>query len=220
MKKKLTLLIALSIIIFAIFASTFTVASTPSTPTVEEPIVSEIVIESTPLNSTPEPSTSPEEVVVLPPPKEEVKEEAQEVTNIPKVSRDFKSYTNYKMLNRKSSQWLKIQTIAYTGEYGLRKVDDYYCVAMGSYYTKRVGDLFRITLETGYSFEVIITDFKSDRHTDKNHQYTKSNNCIVEFYVDYNTFDRKARSSGSISSIPQFAGMVVNIESLGNYFDK
>ena len=221
MKKKLTLLIALSIIIFAIFASTFTVASTPSTLTVEEPIVSEIVIESTPLNTIPEPPISSEEIVVLPPPEEEVvKEEVQEVTNVPKVSRDFKSYTNYKMLNRKSSQWLKVQTIAYTGEYGLRKVDDYYCVAMGSYYTRRVGDLFRITLETGYSFEVIITDFKSDRHTDKNHQYTKSNNCIVEFYVDYNTFDRKARSSGSISSIPQFAGMIVNIEPLGNYFDK
>ena len=89
MKKKLTLLIALSIIIFAIFASTFTVASTPSTPAVEEPVVSEIVIESTPLNSIPEPPVSSEEVITLPP-KEEVKEEVQEITNVPKVSRDFK----------------------------------------------------------------------------------------------------------------------------------
>ena len=140
------------------------------------------------------------------------------VKRVPTHLRDFKSYTYYKKLNRASGQWKKIQTIAYSDANGLRKVDDYYCVAMGSYYTKTLGDLFKITTSTGNVFEVIITDFKSDRHTDVNHQYTLTNQCMVEFYVDYACFNPKAKRSGSISSIAGFEGKVVKVEYIGNYF--
>ena len=137
---------------------------------------------------------------------------------VPQVSHDFKSYTAYTCLSRRSPQWTKIQTIAYSDENGLRKVENYYCVAMGSYYSTTLGDLFRITTEDGYVFEVILCDFKANRHTNSTHQYTARNECITEFYVDYSCFNSAARRAGSVSVIPGFSGKITSIEYLGNYF--
>ena len=137
---------------------------------------------------------------------------------VPSVSVDFKSYTAYTCLSRKSAQWKKIQTIAYSDGNGLRKVGNYYCVAMGSYYSTTLGDLFRITTANGNTFCVILCDFKANAHTNSTHQYTARNQCITEFYVDYSCFKSAARSAGSISVIPGFGGKITSIEYLGNYF--
>lgn len=149
-------------------------------------------------------------------PKEE--EKIIEIKHVPDV-RDFKSYTNYKMISRSSAQWQKIQTIAYSDENGLRKVDNYYCAAMGSYYTHTLGDLFKIGTAEGNEFTVIICDFKSDAHTNSTHQYTASNGCIIEFYVDYSCFNQKAKRAGSVSAISGFGGKITSIEYIGNYFE-
>lgn len=133
----------------------------------------------------------------------------------------FKSYTNYKLLNKESSQWNKIQchNNAYTDENGLRKIDEYYCVAMGSYYTKTLGDLFEIKTESGM-FAVIICDFKADKHTDVKNQYTLRNGCMVEFYVDINTLNNTAKHMGDISYVSDnFKGKIISITKLGNYFE-
>lgn len=140
------------------------------------------------------------------------------VKRVPQVSHDFKSYTAYTCLSRRSPQWTKIQTIAYSDANGLRKVDNYYCVAMGSYYSTTLGDLFRITTEKGNTFDVILCDFKADRHTNSTHQYTARNQCITEFYVDYSCFNNSAKIAGSVSVIPEFGGKITSIEYLGNYF--
>lgn len=151
-------------------------------------------------------------------PVEEVKPAAGAFRSVPAVSQDFKSYTAYTCLNRNSSQWKKIQTIAYSDSNGLRKVGDYYCVALGSYYSTTLGDLFRITTNKGNVFEIILCDFKADRHTNSTHQYTYRNQCITEFYVDYSCFNSAARRAGSISTISGFGGKITSIEYLGNYF--
>ena len=137
---------------------------------------------------------------------------------VPSVSVDFKSYTAYTCLSRKSAQWKKIQTIAYSDGNGLRKVGNYYCVAMGSYYSTTLGDLFRITTANGNTFCVILCDFKANAHTNNTHQYTARNQCITEFYVDYSCFNSAARRAGSVSVIPGFGGKITSIEYLGNYF--
>ena len=121
----------------------------------------------------------------------------------------FKSWTNYHVLSRTSKQW-KLQELAHTNEYGLRQVDEYYCIAMGTHYSKTIGDKFIITLDNGSKFPVIICDIKSDRHTNSTNQYS-SNNCIIEFYVDDNLY-QPARRSGSISSIPGFDGYITHID--------
>lgn len=140
--------------------------------------------------------------------------------SVPNNGGKFKSYTNYKLLNKNSSQWTKVQcnNNAYTDSNGLRKVGDYYCVAMGSYYTNTLGDLFEIKTENG-SFKVIICDFKANAHTDSKNQYTVANGCIIEFYVDMPTLNSRAKTMGDISYIGgKFAGKIISIVKIGNYF--
>lgn len=152
---------------------------------------------------------------------EERKNYTSEPKKVPSAFGKFKSYTHYLLLSKSSSQWKKIQCNenAYTDNKGLRKVDEYYCVAMGSYYSRRLGDLFEIKTDGG-SFKVIICDFKADRHTDSNHQYTVSNGCVVEFYVDTNVLDSTAKRMGDISyADKKFSGKIVSINKIGNYFD-
>ena len=133
----------------------------------------------------------------------------------------FKSYTAYTALGTNTPQWKLIQCHenAYTDPNGLRKVGNYYCVAMGSFYTRRLGDLFEITTQSG-TFRVIITDFKSDRHTNETHQYGSSTGCMVEFYVDIQKLPSLARKMGNISYVyPSFYGYVTSVAYIGNYFD-
>ena len=140
---------------------------------------------------------------------------------IPSNGGKFKSYTNYRMLNTNSSQWTKVQchTDAHTDTNGLRKVGDYYCVAMGSYYSTTLGDLFEIKTEGG-TFKVILCDFKANQHTDTSNQYTAHNNCVIEFYVDMNTLHSTAKQMGDISyADSKFSGKIVGITKIGNYFE-
>lgn len=129
---------------------------------------------------------------------------------VPK-NKHFKSYTNYKCLSRSSAQW-KLQKKAYTDKNGLRKIGDDYLVAMGSYYTKHLGDRFRITLSTGKTFTVRICDFKANKDTNSTHQYT-ANGCMIEFYVDSN-LNSKARQMGDISYIKGFKGNITKVEKI------
>lgn len=141
--------------------------------------------------------------------------------SIPDCGGKFKSYTNYKLLSKTSPQWKKIQchSDAYTDDNGLRKVGDYYCVAMGSHYSNTLGDLFEITTEGG-TFQIIICDFKSDKHTDSTHRYTTANKCITEFYVDTTCLNSKAKQMGDISYADEkFSGRIIRIVKLGNYFE-
>lgn len=135
---------------------------------------------------------------------------------VPSINTNFKSYTYYALLNKSSIQW-KLQEIAYTDENGLRKVGNYYLAAMGSYYSTTIGDMFRLTTDTGAVFDIILCDAKDDRHTDARHMYTKSNNCMVEFYVDTTVLNGTIKQMGSIGVLPQFNGSIVKVESLGHY---
>ena len=135
---------------------------------------------------------------------------------VPSINTNFKSYTNYTLLNKRSIQW-KLQEKAYTDENGLRKIDNYYLAAMGSYYSTTIGDTFRLTTDTGVVFDIILCDGKSDRHTDSRHMYTVSNNCMVEFYVDMSTLNPDVKRKGSVGILSQFSGSIDKVEALGHY---
>lgn len=63
-------------------------------------------------------------------------------------------------------------------------VGEYYCAALGTFYGTTKGTKYKVTLDTGKTFKIILCDTKSNRHTDKKHQYAKKNKDVVEFYVD------------------------------------
>ena len=126
----------------------------------------------------------------------------------------FKSWTNYRVLNRNSKQW-QIQKQAYTDENGLRKIDEYYLCAIGTGWGIKLGEKAVIHLSNGNSFSIIMCDVKDDRHTDSTtHTYTKRNGCVVEFYVEESKLLRSVRIHGTVSKIDFFNASVVNIEKL------
>lgn len=178
----------------------------------EETIIEEIVVENYMLGAPNNQTTVESEVIV------EYFDDAHTtgIYQVPSINTNFKSYTYYALLNKSSIQW-KLQEIAYTDENGLRKIGNYYLAAMGSYYSTTIGDMFRLTTDTGAVFDIILCDAKDDRHTDARHMYTKSNNCMVEFYVDTTVLNRTVKTMGSISVLPQFSGSIVKVESLGHY---
>lgn len=132
--------------------------------------------------------------------------------SVPKEASSFKTYMDYKCITVKSSPQYKLQKKAYTSPKGLRKIDKYYCIALGSYYGSKIGVKYKITLSTGKIFWGILSDQKSDAHTDSKHQYTLQNKDIIEFIVETSKLPSKVRNSGDISSIKKFKGKVVKIE--------
>lgn len=131
----------------------------------------------------------------------------------------FKSWTPYTIYAKWSEQY-KLQKLAYTDDNGLRKVGEYFCVALGSYYGDEVGLLYEITLEDNgeyKTFKAVLCDQKSDRHTDPTHRYTKKHGCMVEFAIDTKVA-QKVNSivyHGNVGILEQFKGSVVKIKNIG-----
>lgn len=112
----------------------------------------------------------------------------------------FKSYMPYKAITSKSSPQYKLQKIAYTGKYGIRQVDGRYCVALGSYYTKEIGQYFDLILENGTVIPCILADQKADHDTDSSNRKTLHNGCVAEFVVETSSLNKNAKRDGDISS--------------------
>lgn len=135
----------------------------------------------------------------------------------------WKSWTDYRMYSKYYPQG-KLQKYAYTDENGLRKVGEYYCVALGSFYGETIGTTYEIILlddEGCYKwFYAILADQKSDKHTDPTHRYTQGKGCMVEFAIDSRVAEKNNRIvySGNVASLPQFRGTVIAIRPIG-YLD-
>lgn len=174
----------------------------------------------TTVSTTTQPETTEQEVETT---KEETaaSSESNGMYTIPDNGGRFKSYTNYRLLSKNSPQWNKIQCHenAYTDENGLRKIGNYYCVAMGSYYSTTLGDTFEVTTEGG-TFQIVLCDFKANQHTDSTNRYTAHNGCVMEFYVDMDSLDSTARQMGDISyADSKFSGRIINVAKTGNIFN-
>lgn len=125
----------------------------------------------------------------------------------------FKSYTDYRLLSKSSKQW-QLQEKAYTDENGLRKIGDAYLVAMGSYYGTNLGAKYRVVMESGIEFYVILCDCKNDIHTDSNNQVCLVNGSVLEFYVDSDVLPNSVSVSGSVGAIPMFSGSINSIQQI------
>lgn len=117
-------------------------------------------------------------------------------------NRGFKSFEPYHRFNPKYRQY-KLQQYASTDEYGLRKVDGRYCVALGTYFFENVsndiiGTYFDLILENGTVIPCILGDIKADAHTDANHIMT-ANGCLSEFIVDKSKLTKDIKSMGNVS---------------------
>lgn len=121
------------------------------------------------------------------------------VYDVPEYS-GFKSWMPYNLFGKKTNQY-KLQQIAHTGEYGIRYVDEYACIAVGSFADTKIGQRIDLVLENGTIIECVMADQKADKHTDKNNIITVHSDCCSEFIVDKETLDKTAKRSGNMSSI-------------------
>ena len=150
--------------------------------------------------------------------------ETLEEMQIPNCDTSFKAYMDYRCITNKASDQYKLQLSAWTDDMGLRRVDNYYLVAMGTYYSDNIGDKFRITLEGDKTFDVMIGDVKADIHTDKNNMYSPVYNSdgsfksanVIEFIIDKKIISKKVKLWGDVSAYDEFAGNIVKIERISD----
>lgn len=224
-----TLKIYLAVILFSLFGMLMFSALTPTetkntnldntlsipsiqekshSPVINEEVKAEIFLEGTSQESIKKPireETINKEIFIPDPPCA--------------ATGEFKSWTPYTIYAKWSEQY-KLQQLAHTDSNGLRKVGEYFCVALGSYYGDEIGLLYEITLEDNgerKTFKAVLCDQKSDRHTDSTHRYTKKHGCMVEFAIDTKTA-QKVNSivyHGTVSVIDTFRGKVIKIKCIG-----
>ena len=94
-------------------------------------------------------------------------------------------------------------------------VGDRYCIAVGSYYTKKIGVKIDLVLSHNgrkHTLKCITADSKDDSDTVNNHRVHKDGS-IVEFVVKSSALNKKARYTwGNISYAgKQFRGKIVGI---------
>ena len=132
--------------------------------------------------------------------------------SIPKKQNNFKAYMPYTALSRTSKQG-ELQKKAVTGEYGIRYVNNRMCIAVGTYYGL-TGTKLDITLSNGTILKCIVGDSKSDIDTDKTNRVCKTNGSIIEFIIDSDQIDNRAKKMGNYSAIPDFSGEIVKIQKI------
>ena len=141
---------------------------------------------------------------------------------IPDCDTSFKAYMDYSCITDDTTVQWELQQTAYTDEYGLRKIGTDYCVAVGSYYSETVGERFKITLDNGNEFTVIVSDLKQDKHTDISNQYSPVYDSYGEFYganvlefiVDVDQLHSMVVTLGTVSYYDEFKGNIVSIEKI------
>lgn len=122
----------------------------------------------------------------------------------------LKEGSSQSIFSTTSSQYA-LQQHAYTGDYGIRMVDERYCVAVGSHYADTIGTKLDIELANGTVLKCILADQKADKDTDPTNSYHLSDGSFVEFVVDKGSLDEQARKSGNVGSIPAFEGGISRI---------
>lgn len=140
--------------------------------------------------------------------------------SVPAEATAQKTYMDYRTITDQSTVQWQLQQLAGTNEYGFREIDGMYLVAMGTYYSDHAGSMFRITLENGTVFDVIMGDVKDDQDTDATNRHRNGN--VVEFIVDTDQLHEDARLMGDVSYTPG-AGLLAPVQSiqyLGEFFEE
>ena len=143
-----------------------------------------------------------------------------EVRTVPESRSNFKSWMDYRTITNRSSRQWTLQQSAWTDADGFRRFgDDYYMVAVGTYYLKDgVGDVLEIEFSSGIVIKAVVGDIKSDRHTDETRRFTLTDGSVVEFIVDRHEISQLARRMGDMS-YAGITGDVVSITNFGRYFE-
>ena len=142
---------------------------------------------------------------------------------VPSINSSFKTYMDYRTItNKLSPQYSYIKTWGWSdtngfmrasGERDLGITDDYYMIALGSYYGSKIGTKYKITTDTGNVFYGVLCDQKDNTHTNSTHQYA-SNNDVVEFIVDTRKLLSTVKIMGSANVYMPLNGSIAAVEKI------
>lgn len=162
--------------------------------------------------------------------KPQEKEECQELKltveytslGVPNINSSFKTWMSYKAVtNKNSPQYSFIYTYGWSdsegfmrcsGERSLGIDQDYYLIALGSYYGTTIGTKYKITLDTGKVFYGALADCKDNKHTNSTNQYIPHNGNVVEFLVDTSILNKDVKRMGSANVYMPLNGNIEKIE--------
>ncbi len=112
----------------------------------------------------------------------------------------FKSFMPYTSITDNTSlQYVLQNNFAYTDEFGMRKIMDRYCVAIGTAFDMGIGTYFDLILENGSVIPCISSDIKSQDDTLQDNITTANNGCVSEFIVDTNLLYSQVKFNGDVS---------------------
>ena len=130
---------------------------------------------------------------------------------LPKSSGEFKAYMDKSKITRKSSAQYKLKQLYWTDKDGFCRFNQFYVVAMGTFYAKNIGDILRITIDKRVIY-VIIGEVKRDKDT-VDRKYCVGNGSIVEFIIDGEKMKQEYLLKGNLEDL-NLKGKVVKIEKL------
>ncbi len=143
--------------------------------------------------------------------------------DVPSINTSFKTYMDYRTItNTDSPQYKYIQRWGWSdwdgfmradGETDLGITDNYYMIALGSYYGTEIGTKYRITTDTGNVFYGVLCDQKDDDNTDATNRYAY-NDDVVEFIVDTARLNPLVRMMGSANVYMPLNGSIASIEKI------
>lgn len=122
----------------------------------------------------------------------------------------YKCYMDYRTITDTSSPQWQLQQVAYTDTDGLRRVNNRFCIALGSAYGSTIGDKYIVELAAGAQLRCILADQKADCDTNADNT-ADVNGAVVEFIVDTPSLSSTVRSMGDVSYVEGFKGKVKRI---------
>lgn len=136
---------------------------------------------------------------------------------LPNTNTRFKAYMDYRKITSKSSPQYRLQRNGqvYTDNKGFRRLGNDYIIAVGTFYSNRIGERLEVTMQNGNRFTATVGDIKANIHTDSSNRYVVKDGSILEFLVDTPNLDPKAKRMGDMSyATPIMQGPVAAITKL------
>ena len=120
-----------------------------------------------------------------------------------------KHYMPYHLVTNKTSKqyyFLRDADATTDKETGIRLHDGRYCIAVGSYYTSKIGTKINLIMENGSTVKCVLGDQKADKDTIVNHSQAVDGS-IVEMIVDYRYFRKTPKQYPS-----ELSGRVLRLD--------
>lgn len=139
-----------------------------------------------------------------------------EKERLPEGPTNMFCYMDYKKLKNQTANQYWLQQECATNDLGIRVYElndiSYFCAALGSAYGQDIGDTWRVTLNNGTSFAIILADCKGNDAGNKfGHEtinYDKQD-ClnVIEFVVDPDEMPENVKDAGTFSRLDIFGGL-------------